>query len=356
MDSPGTVRRLSVAELDSSEYRDLVEQLFGAGCWDRHRRYYQWLFFDNPAAEPADTVPIYVCEHQGRFVGQAALWPFDMLLRGHRRHGGWFIDLYILPEFQRKGIGGLFHRAAAGDFDVVGSLGMTQGAYSLFKKGGWHMAGATTVYTHLLRPLRWLRKKAIGAVAENPMAVLHEQSLRGIASGDGIEVSMVASAGELPESFDAGVIGDGVSTRVCRTRPFLRWRYLENPFGRYSVARLRSRHYESFAVWRVVDIAGSRRAVLVDLMHVTTPPAEILRRFANTLLGLMRATRAEVFECRTSDRALLDALPRGLLSRTGQGMQFVYFERGGSTSMVPCEEWRLYPGDCDVDTFMVRLG
>jgi hypothetical protein len=284
------------------------------------------------------------------------LLPFEMLLRGRHRHGGWLIDHSILPEYQRRGIGGRFHRAAAGDFDVIASLGMTEGAYSLAKKGGWHDAGPTTLYSRLLRPLRWLRKKAIAGAFDSSFPALNDQSLRGVAAGDGIEVSMVESAGELPDSFDAGVIGDGQSTRVCRTRPFLRWRYLDNPFCRYSVARLRSRHSETFAVWRVVDIAGSRRGILVDLLHATQPPAEVLRRFANTLLELMRAAGAEVFECRTSDRALLAALPQGILSSTEPGMQFVYLERGERTPMVPCEQWRLYPGDCDVDTFMVRHG
>lgn len=148
-------------------------------------------------------------------------------------------------------------------------------------------------------------------------------------------------------------IGGGAYVR--RSPAFMHWRYLENPLLTYTVMHLKlSAHVEAYAVWRMVDDAW-RRGLLVDLVYPDVlPPAE-MRLLAAAVVDSVRAAGADVFECQTSDAALLAALPGGVCTTRRPGVRFLYGEwPARNCPRVPAEDWKFYSGDCNVNALAGR--
>ena len=355
-----TITRLSRDALATPPYEKLAKAIFGAGNWERHIRYCRWLYESNPAVEPTEPLPLYVCRDGEDFVGQLGVIPCHVMFDGAHLRAGWCVDNFVLPSHQRRQIGTRLIRAAWHDFPLLMDLGGTDPACEMELRLGWQVAGTLIWYKRFLRPLRCVSKKAmqtaglvraarslIGVPAVTPSRVRHD-----------VEVEAITSFTEHASEQRDLHASNETTARICRTPAFMQWRYFDNPLLEYSVRRLRLRPYgEVYAVWRLIDNPLWRTATLVDLVYADDIPVGALETVAQIVMGCMRADGAELFECQTTDPVLLGALRDGLFSRRERGMRFLYGQGNGQTlASIPCNQWRLYVGDSDADCYTARRG
>ncbi|MBU0639452.1 MAG: GNAT family N-acetyltransferase [Planctomycetes bacterium] len=352
-------RRLALAELGAPPYERLARAVFGDESWEAHLRYCRWLFEHNPVSFHDSTLPIYVFWVDGQPVGQLGVIPVDIRLEGEARRAGWTVDFFILPAYQRRGIGGKLLRAAFADYPLLMSLGQTEASCGLFTKSGWRAAGTMTIHRQFLRPARCVaqrlrrrlglgppRGKGASASPQEPVTLLRA-----------VEVADWPASADWP--LTTALPWSKFASEPCipRTPAFMRWRYLASPAPRYVLKHLRiGQSVSALAVWRVYEEAP-RRGSLVDLLYPPKLTDDALRRLVVAIQHCMRAAGVELFECQTSDEALLRALPSGAFARRRPGVHFLYGCSADRVCPVPsAAQWRLYAGDCDVDAQVERRG
>ena len=344
-----TVRRLAKGELRSREYLDLAVAIFGSEGMERRLRYWEWLYGSNPSGDSGDELPVFCYWSGRRPVGQLGIIPVTIRWNQKRLRSGWCIDFHVLDEFQlRRGVGGKLLTAAQASFPLLMTLGQTEAARGLLLKAKWHSAGPLTVYRKFLSPVRAIAKKTVSRLnlaravkPDLPVAGYGETSDGDRPVERRIQSNELRALQPEKNSPPAG---------VCRDEDFLVWRYAKCPAFSYDVQPLEAGNGQSvYVVWRFVQRDLFYSAVVQQVIYPPDLAASVLRGLLKECVATARQRGAEVLECQTSDRSILDALPRGLVTRR-PGAVFLY----GSQSMSDCpfqdtQEWRLYAGDCDVD-------
>ncbi len=353
-----SIERLQRDGLTSPSYRRLVSTLFGAASWETHVRYYRWLCEQNPSTRPDEPLPIYVCRVGDELVGHRTMIPSEVVFEGQHVRAGWGVDLYVLPTHQRQQIAARLLAAGNADFPLCLSLGQTEAGYQWAMKHGFHVAASLQRYARLLRPFRCVPKRIMqkAGLAGAARTLFGVPSVMTTRARYDVDVEIITSfVDRLDDPSDLRG-NNPAHPRICRTPAFMQWRYFDNPFFRYEVRRFKLGPYgEAHAVWRVFDDALWRRGMLVDLVYPENVPQRVLALITAVVTECMRAAGVELFQCQTSDAAVLSAFGTGALATTQPGVRFLYSSNGGRarSSGLP-EQWRLYPGDCDVDAHMAR--
>jgi GNAT superfamily N-acetyltransferase len=101
--------------------------------------------------------PILVAEEgrAQRLLGLAAFMPFTLVAGGIAYSAAWFVDFFVRPDCQGRGIGSRLTKAVQDQFAVTASLSQTEMAWRVFQKLGWRERVPATLYMHPL-PRRWM--------------------------------------------------------------------------------------------------------------------------------------------------------------------------------------------------------
>lgn len=357
MPAADAIDRLAREELTSPAYRELAAARFGDNA-EAHVRYVQWLFDENPASWRDEPLPIFVCRDGQQLIGQVAVIPVDLQLNGTPVRGGWYIDTFVLPAYQRQRVGERLIRVVDRHVPLSLSLGQSDAAFRLLQRLDWCVAGAMTRYRRVLRPLHATAKKALEMLGLGNLARMLPRAhiAREGSTPPAIRVEPVTSFAHIVDQH-SDLRGPGAgATRVGRTAAFMQWRYCANPFFQYAVRRLSIAGYgDAYAVCRLSDEGVLRRTVLVDLVYPDGLPQALLADVVTVVVDAIGDDGAEIFECQTSDTAVLAALGASPLSRAQPGMRFLYrATANGTAGISTVDSWRLYVGDSDADTYMAR--
>ena len=95
---------------------------------ERHVRDRWWWRWDEP--------PLYVVEDpaQDTLAGLCAFMPFALRTNGMELPSAWFVDFYVRPKYQGKGLGKRLTQAVQNRHAVTASLSQTAMAYRVFQK------------------------------------------------------------------------------------------------------------------------------------------------------------------------------------------------------------------------------
>lgn len=350
--------RLSRDDLTSPAYRELASRLFGAESFDAHVRYCRWLFDENPAHPADEPLPLYVCREDEQLIAQFGLVPVFVYLEGTPLRAVWGVDFHVLPEHQRRGIGEQFLARWQLDYPLLLSLGQSAAGYAWNLKYRYREVGALMQCKQWLRPVRCALKMGLQLAGLQSAArtLIRVPAPSTAPASPGIQVESMASFANVPgESRDLrGPINR--HSRTYRSPAFMEWRYCRHPLFRYAVRRLLVEEYgEAYAVCRLIDDGGLRRGSLVDLVYPNEWPQNVVERVITVTRDCVCAEGADVFQCETSDPAVIAAFREQRFARVERGARLLYRARDGhDLSVAPVEQWRLFGGDSDVDTHTAR--
>jgi len=299
----------------------------------------------------AEDLPIHVHWIGSQPTGQLGIIPVDLVLAGKPMRGGWCVDFYIRPEYQRRGIGGKLLQAAHQDFPLLLTLGQTDSSFRLFRKYGWHYHAPITYYKKLLRPGHSLPKWVLQKVGFS--AATHSCSPqprpRPFKPPKDVLCDSVDSFEGIKSPPECQSLDN--ATYIRRSAAFLQWRFFANPFVKYNVHRIRLYgQSDVYIVWRLVRHPLWCSAVLVDVLYEAEVSTTVLRAALKVVMGWAASQGAEQFECQISDPNVLNALPNGVLTTRQPGARFLYGMLDmAQCPLVPTEKWRLFAADCDVE-------
>ncbi len=345
-------------ELFGAQYREFAESLFGSDTIDQRLRYVQWLFAENPALLPDKQLSIYIFWIDSSPVGQLGIIPVNFMFNGNMIRGGWTIDFYVKPEGQRRGIGKKLLQAAFRDFSVLMTLGQTNASFGLFIKCGWHNCASLTHYKKLLHPAFSVPKMALqkaGLLAKTGMDFLKSGRGNFKLPADVI-VDPVDSSSDIEIQAEHSFLNNPGETCIQRSKAFLQWRYFSNPFVKYNVYRICIKGYSDvIAVWRIVHDRQWCKAILVDFFYGEDMTLPVMKKALKIVMAYSRSQGAEIIECQTSDLMVLDALPKRMFTSKYSGGRFLYgMVDMSNCPLIPTENWKLFPGDCDVEALSTK--
>ncbi|MEA3076793.1 MAG: hypothetical protein QOF60_1701 [Actinomycetota bacterium] len=257
---------------------------------------------------PTGSTNIRVLEASGQIVGHLAQVDFATFIGGGRgivRQGG---DLMLLPEFRGHGLASMFGRDSIDDvgFDVKLSF-PTDAVVERFRRN--EEPSQLVVAPKLPEWVRWLRPLAAARNASTwpervaaPAVVVGLAARHAITKGRGVGV-VVADAPDVTTEFDDLAERSAAWAGCIRVRDaaYVRWRWLDNPLGQWTLATARrdgrlvgwvvfgARHDGDPSVGRIVDALAEDEIVLGRLLgHVTE---RFRRRRATHVAFAMRDPR-----------------------------------------------------------------
>jgi len=300
----------------------------------RDRWWWQW-----------DEPPLYVIEDSalGRLAGLCAYIPFALRTNGDELPSAWFVDFYVRPDYQGKGLGKRLTEAVQRRHAVTASLSQTAMAYRVFQKLGWSERSPVTLYVHPF-PRAWMFR---------PRSTQHRIVTAAIDASLAVWPDVDALWMRVRDAFP------GIAVRTSAT---LLARYATRRDCQYVlIGAYRGQALVGYMIVRVVDALSNAarppQGLIVDyLVHPDDTAAfrALLSEAASTLVarGVDRIYAISTLPaCQRVLRArgfLSPATP--LLGRwlKGNAKWFTYTAKADFSSPVPAE-WHLTLGDCDLD-------
>lgn len=291
-----------------------------------------------------DAPPLVVAEQRRpqRLVGLCAFMPFTLVSRDAAHPAAWFVDFFVLPGCQGRGIGSLLTRAVQDRFAVTASLSQTEMAYRVFQKLGWRERMPVTLYMHPL-PRRWMMRPPAGDYR--------------------VEASSMDSVGGARAALD------NLWSRLRRSYPAMALRDGERILARYAARG--ARRYLLLLCHTPHSCAGYMVVRDVQPLSTGTPPGDglivdylvppddpaVFQALLHEAVSSLLATGVRRIYCLSTVPACQRVLAsHGFLSPStpvlGQRLQgntkWLTLTTTG-TPPVDAAAWHLTLGDCDLD-------
>ena len=297
-----------------------------------------------------DEPPLYVVEDpdQGTLVGVCAGIPFALRTNGMELPSAWFVDFYVRPDYQGKGLGKRLTQAVQDRHAVTASLSQTAMAYRVFQKLGWSDRSPVTLYVHPLAR-RWMFRSASSQ---------HR-------------IVTAAFDGSLPVWLDV----DALWVRVRNAFPAIAVRSSASLLARYAARG--DRQYVLVGAYRGHELAGYMIVRVVEALSSNARPPQglivdyLVHPDDTDAFGALLSEAASMLVARGVNRIYaISTVPacqrvlraRGFLSPstpllgrwiTGNTKWFTFVAKPGVLSPLP-GDWHLTLGDCDLDYAWVR--
>lgn len=336
---------------DRRQVEALYRRVFGPDAAEANRLRWEWQYRRNPHA-PADGPLIWIAREGNTVIGQYATMPVRLSVNGRDIDASWGMDVMVVPERQRQGLGDQLFRTWDRNTGAALGLGLSDSSHALFQKMNWPEVGPVPC---LVKPLsrRALRKPSWPVPVNRLVSYLTLPWVRLVSRARPLQ-------GEVQpiRQFDAGFtrlwerVAPKFQFAVRRDAAYLNWKYVQSPHVRYSMAALqRDGEPSGYAVYRHVQEPRGRVTLLVDFL---TDPDD-----TTGLLTLLRWVDREA-RANDSDKIRTFALHEGarrLLRKSGyysvkSTMDFVAKINAvsvPSTFYESTDHWHVTLGDSDQD-------
>jgi GNAT superfamily N-acetyltransferase len=246
---------------DRASVESMFRRLHGDAGAAAFLKRWRWQYEQNPSLPNA--VPlIWLARIDGEVVGQYATMPVKLMVNGTEIDAAWGMDVMIMPEHQRLGIGRLMFEAWDQGVGASIGLGLTDASYGLFKKLHWPDLG---------RVPRFL-KKLSARVQDNPPTAgrKHERVIRTVRNAL-VRLSPVSANVKRVRSFDEGVTqlwereGTCFAFAVRRDAAYLNWKFLDATHLKYEAAVVeRNGETNGYLVLHHAQQNGWRATIISD--------------------------------------------------------------------------------------------
>jgi hypothetical protein len=269
----------AAAEVPAAALEDFYERMLPerAAFLKRHWR---WLYRVGEYGSLPSPLVATVGE---QIVGHGGVMPVTVRRGGEERTAVWLLDFAILPEYQRKAVGGLLVHTGMALCPLQVAF-LNERSWSMVEKLGWETRFHTLASRLFLRPgahpaLRGAAKKSVAALAGLATRVMwRARTFRR-------QKPSISPATSEALAIFSGAEG-GAALHVPRSAEFLRWRIATHPCAEeHKVLSFRDGRGGVYsALARVVEDRGYRRLHLLTV-HGDLRDRNGLSRFFASLVG-----------------------------------------------------------------------
>jgi len=275
-----SIRKWSIREATEQDIPALCElfhTVFGVRREEQHNR---WKFYGNPDGPPTT----FVADHDGRLVGQCALWPTRLRLGMSVVMGAQALDGMTHPDYRGQG---MFRDLAEKGMEVAAGRGIealyglpNEFSLSVLLKADWANIGPIPRWVRILNPSQTGRIPAfLGPLSDLVAGFIPN------GGSHGLRIDFQRPADAEIEVLLAEWRKPGKLCRVERDLARLNWRFDPGSQASYEWVCARSNQsLAALAVWRVSPPSGT--AMLCELLG---EEPEALQAVVSGIIGRSRA-------------------------------------------------------------------
>lgn len=308
-----------LADPHRPELAALLEECLGADTQLLDEAMWRWTYRANPCGDGTESVLVFADEDE--VFGVLGMLPVRLSGPGGELDASWGIDIFVLPEFQNAGIGGLLIEGWDERTPVSLSLGVTDMAFEVFLSSGRVHVGDVPVYKRLLAPARALEQKLGSRWKAAAAGTLLDLKRRMTTRAAPAATERGALTWEPLERFDAAFdalwveASAGLGLAVKRSPAWLEWRFGQYPRGGFRPWKvLEGGKLAGYVVTTTIQRDGLRVGFVADVLCAER---DVVLRFAlERAVAELQAAGADVVECLASQPEYQAALlATGFLER-----------------------------------------
>jgi GNAT superfamily N-acetyltransferase len=314
-----TIRPLTHADMDNiGELFQTREELDQHGA-EKRKRLFEWLAFRNPLADGQPTY--FIAEHDGKIVAHLGRMPTEFIIKGKRRKSYFVHDLYVHPEYRKKGLGfflcmSLYKATENNSESFCCLVWTTQLNLGLQRLRGYHEQWADR-YVKLFDPTEKLSKfikqkslaKACALILKALLLLTDSILVRLIPHKVG-----VSKIDRFDLSFDSLIQNISHKLGICSVRDSscLNWKFIDRPFSNMTVfAARKNGRALGFVVVTLSPIKEYREGVIVDIM-ADPEDANTLSSLCKVAIDYCRERKVSSIECCLTDKRFVKIFKRFL--------------------------------------------
>ena len=308
-----------------------LRETFGADAHQNRPGWFEWQYQRHP-----EGFHVQICLERERIVAVSGFLPCRVSLNGRTVRAAFSTSTMVHPEFRRRGLGGLLHRARLEAYDVALSSGQSEANRRLYAKMGWSVLGE---YVEAVARKAPPRARSLRAFGKQALAWLAWVSRGRAARRRFGLVPDPERARAWARRWGARRFPGGAAGPV-HDAAYLTWRYAEHPYFRYETCVVLDGPDEIGAAVLRRDAAGS---VLVDAY---APP----ERLPAVLAGAAAASPGPVIRAVAAGRFLARAFRRaGWAVFRGGSLLIGATGRADLHAPLHTADWNFFAGDSDKD-------
>lgn len=224
---------------------------------------WNWQYEQNPNLTDGTPV-IWLAKLADQVIGQYATMPVKLMVNGTEVDAAWGMDVMIMPEHQRLGMGRLMFDAWDKGTGAAIGLGLTDASASLFKKLQWFDMG---------RVPRFVKKLSARIQADPPQPGPLRARFEQAVSNFKTKRRKLAGSVESVSQFDERAtqlwnrIGARFAFAVRRDADYLNWKFLRAPHLQYQAAQcIVNGEMRGYVIIRHAEHHGWRATVISDFL------------------------------------------------------------------------------------------
>jgi Acetyltransferase (GNAT) family. len=318
--------------------------------------FWKWHFLQNPYVI-TDNVPTWIALDDKEIVGQLAAIPMELKLGAEEVRAIWVVNIVVLPEYRRRGLGHKLFQVAHETFcPTMIALGYNEQSGSILRRRNWTQMGRINRYHRLLFPGDAAKEiSRLGPL--RGFANLIYAPFRPRAS------KLLPTRGEVRavESFDSSFDELWKDARgqwpcaVARSARFLEWQFMHQPgkkfdvLGYYENGRLLG--YIVLFFRKALRGGVSHKASISDLCYTAQNSVEVIDNLLKAALHLSLQKRVGSLVTDVLDERVEQRLRHFGFRYIKNSPGFMVGPDGPQDLMTERSNWFLTRGDSDVSIF-----
>lgn len=351
------IRELKTDDMDKiANLLRTREELDEEGAKKR-RRLFEWLAFNNPFADGEPTY--FVAQDRGKIVAHLGRMPTEFIIKGKRQKGYFIHDLYVHPEYRKKGMGfflsmSLYKVIENNSGSFCCSVWTSKLNLEMLRRRGHYELWARR-YVKLINPSEKLGK----FLKPKFLVVGAHLILKGILFlGDLIFVSLVPSEAKVTkiDKFDSqcDTLNEKVSNKIgissYKEINYLNWKYIDRPFSKLDVlAAKENGQLEGFVVVAADAQSGYLRGSIVDIVADPEDTRTIASLF-KAAIDYFKEKKVYSINCCMTDKRFVKILKRFLFLKpfSGEPVMLANIEKAEEKEyLIDINNWHVTYGASD---------
>ncbi len=233
----------------------------------------QWLAFKNPFTNGQPTY--FVAEDKGNVVGHLGLMPMKFLINGHLEPGYFMQDLYVHPEYRKRGMGffismALYNQMEKEAKSFICGLWASPLNLKMLQKRGYENLQAEK-YVRIIDPRaiqKVIRSKTL-KIMVYPILRIVLGFINYVTLRDTFSRIRVSRVQRFRKEFDEFLQGIQDKFTICplKDSTYLNWKYIDRPYSENVVfAAYRGETLSGYIVLSPKTKSGYIKGHILDLM------------------------------------------------------------------------------------------
>lgn len=316
-----------------------------------------WEFDTNPAAKKDENL-WWGADYGGRLIGQFHIIPAEVNIRGGHYRCAWGSGLAISEKYRNIGVSSILvqevRRKVAENFALFLLGGMNENSYNFFKKSGFIDLGKIPRYVKILDFKSVLEYYGVPSLISSFLHSIYAFLFKRPAGRTTGSVEVVDTFDEEFNGFWSSISHQYICI-AKRDAKFLKWKYIDQPFWKYTILKLRcSGSMKGYAVIRDGKIKSGKlkdmKIGIITDMLIDPSSTKYARHMITAITEFFEKKKAGLVKCDILNDVFAKALKASSFLRRGSGGSFMLEKYNSNIpESLKRENWFITSGDSDLD-------